>query len=295
MGRTLLQSFTQGLSPWPLPSVGAELRLWFRASLGVTTDSAGLVERWVDLSGEASHVLQSDPLLQPVLTAAGVDSPAFLSFSGDEWLRSVPTDVLGSSPDATVLLVIAPDATQLEHAVVAGAEGDWNVGPLVEYVGGTAGNRFGLVSSLPSQQVDGLEATVGLIAGQFQLLVFVRASGTQSGYLNGAFQGSETYSTPWSGAFRPFVIGSVEGNNFGFRGRVAEIRIYGRALSLVERVQVESELASQYGLPGGQIVDTDGDGLSDAEEVVLGTNRLSPDHPDVALQVTMPAENTSEP
>lgn len=38
--------------------------------------------------------------------------------------------------------------------------------------------------------------------------------------------------------------------------------------------------------------DTDGDGLSDAQEDILGTNKVFPDHPDVQLQVFEPAKRT---
>jgi hypothetical protein len=295
VGRTLSESFVQGVSPWPLPGVSTGLRLWFRANLGVTKDASSRVESWVDLSGRGTHLVQSNTLFQPIWTAASVSSPAALNFEGNEWLRSLPADVFGSNPDVTVMLVIAPEALQAEHAVVAGTEGEWAVGPLVEYVGGAAANRFGLLSSVPPQLVDGADATVGLVAEEFQLVEYVRAAGTLSSYLNGAFQGSEDYTTIWADALRPFVVGGLKDTSYGFRGRVAEVRIYSRALGAAERVEVELELATHYGLPGGQLIDTDGDGLSDAEEIALGTNRLVPDHPDVGLEVTLPAKQVVEP
>ena len=40
VGRTLLQSYQQSLSPWPTATVSSGLKAWYRADLGVTKDAA---------------------------------------------------------------------------------------------------------------------------------------------------------------------------------------------------------------------------------------------------------------
>jgi hypothetical protein len=54
-------------------------------------------------------------------------------------------------------------------------------------------------------------------------------------------------------------------------------------------------LAARYSVPVGSIQDSDGDGLSDADEDLRGTNKFQADHPDVQLVVTQPAKRVSAP
>jgi len=293
VGRTLLQSFNQGVSPWSTPIVSAGLRAFYRASLGVTMSGSNSVITWADLSGNSAHLRQLVTTLQPSFVQAVPATNATVEFSGTSLLRAVAADYSDDGGDVTLVAVVRPEQLQADHAVVFGFDGEWFDGPLMGYTGGVAMDRFGLVTSEASGGVTGERSSASLSSESLQLVEYVKAGASFSTYLNGSYQGGETAQTIWNSVARSIVVGGVQDGVHGFRGRVAELRIYNRGLSDLERQQVESEVALRYQLSLGSVADSDGDGLSDAEEAALGTDGRQPDHPDVELQVTLPVERSS--
>ncbi len=81
VGRTLQESYNQGLSPWPSATVSAGLQSWYRADLGVTKDSSNNVSQWADLSGNGVHVSQPTATAQPVWNANGAGSEPVVQFN----------------------------------------------------------------------------------------------------------------------------------------------------------------------------------------------------------------------
>ena len=75
----------------------------------------------------------------------------------------------------------------------------------------------------------------------------------------------------------PVYLGgsTIAGNNF--KGKVAEVLIYNRVLTPIERAKVECYLAQRLGLPLDLNSDWDGDGLTLAQELALGTDPFNPD------------------
>ena len=67
-----------------LPSVASgTLQLWLKADTGVTTNSAGLVNLWQDLSGNSNNAAQATASLQPTLAfAAGLGGKPVVRFNG---------------------------------------------------------------------------------------------------------------------------------------------------------------------------------------------------------------------
>ncbi|MEO6004467.1 MAG: putative Ig domain-containing protein [Opitutus sp.] len=296
VGRTLLQSYSAGLSPWPVPTVQAGLRAWFRAGLGAALAANNQVATLVDLSGTGAHLRQASAQIQPrwIAPVPGVQA-ATISFNGASMLRSTGIDVLQGSADLSVFVVLSPIPVQDSHAVVVGLDGDWMVGPAMEFVGGVASDRYGLVSTNASGGTAGDVSSASLAPGRPQLASFIKAGATMSSHLDGVLQASEIYGGAWVSGIRDLVLGAVQQAAHGFGGEVAEVRIYNRGLSPSERLLVENELKSRYAISGGGWVDTDGDGLSDAEELALGTDLLVPDHPDLQLEVTLPAKSSVTP
>jgi hypothetical protein len=130
---------------------------------------------------------------------------------------------------------------------------------------------------------------VALTTGQAQIVTVVKAGAAASTFRNGVSVG--TVAVPIG--VTPVVGKLALGERLS--AQVAEILVYNRALSAAERTQIESALSERYSIPVGSVPDTDGDGLSDAQEDALGTNKFQADHPDVQLVVTAPTKRIANP
>jgi hypothetical protein len=91
VGRTILQSYQQGLSPWPAPTVASGLQAWYRADKGVVTDSSNNVSQWTDLSGSGYHVFQTvGSSREPLLVSGALNGmcyqPNYRHILADNWV-----------------------------------------------------------------------------------------------------------------------------------------------------------------------------------------------------------------
>jgi hypothetical protein len=93
-------------------------------------------------------------------------------------------------------------------------------------------------------------------------------------YVNGNLDNSAELTGHILVTSEPVCIGGSDFNcgNYGFPGLIDEVAIYNRALS-------DTEISAIYsaGCAGKCKVDTDGDGLSDLQELFLGTDRNKQD------------------
>ncbi|MBX3737166.1 MAG: fibronectin type III domain-containing protein [Candidatus Didemnitutus sp.] len=271
VGRTLLQSYQQGLSPWPAPTVSAGLRAWYRADKGVIKDENNRISQWTDLSGQGLHVLQmADPGRQPLLTNNALNGQPAVSFDSAQLLLQTPraVDVQGSGDDRTLIVVLRPAAQQTGEMTILDEQwGEPSYNPALRTVGGNnqvsllwMGNEIAGVRSVPQ---------FNLTAGEVQILSAVKNGATASSYLNGVGLGSNLQDdATLSHAPGYWAIGNrPNAPYYGFQGEIAEVLIYNRALTETERQQVETALTTKYVNP-----DADGDGLLDTwEDQHLGT------------------------
>lgn len=282
VGRTLVQSQQQGLSPWPAPGVTSGLRAWYRAGLGVVYDAGGNVSRWTDLSGRGGHVVQSTTSGQPIWVANTIGGKPVVQFSGaQKLLTGVSVDLQNGSNDITIVAVLRTTTGQIAGSeVFSYGETSPGTGLIAE-----TATRFDL------HWFDGASAEqrspyATLTTGQPEVLTVTKQGATASIFHNGAAGGSATVTAAMTPAIAKLAIGQR------LFGQIAEILVYNRALSSSERTQIETTLASRYSVPIGSIPDTDGDGVSDADEDLLGTNKYQADNSAVQLVVTSPAKRT---
>lgn len=274
VGRTLLQSFQQSLSPWPAATVKTGLRAWYRADLGVTKDGTNRVGQWADLSGTGFHVVQPTTTRQPAWTAAGPGGFPAVQFDGiDTVLKSVMADVQQGSDDLTVIAVLAPSSTQQNGAspLDTGLEEYHGFG-IEQDIAGT--NQYHLrwmgTSGHWSGHNGGL--MVNTVAGSGQVVSFVKGGLRQNAYRDGVLHGTDATEMAMLPTASRIGVGAANSDQKYYSGQIAEILVYNRALSDAERVQVEAAMISRYGLN-----DADGDGLSDAWELKqLGTLSYGP-------------------
>jgi hypothetical protein len=269
VGRTLLQSFQQDLSPWPEPKVADGLQTWYRSDLSaaISKDSSDSVSRWLDGSGRGRHMVQSNPAVQPLWLASVNNGKPAVEFGAGEHLKTALTDIYEGSNDFTVIALVLPDSTQpstdpvlLDHDALGSA------GLSVRQFSGGYGARWRNVSDTVWHGHTG--ALVPIASTSIPSVVsFVKSAGTQSAYLDSAFVAQQTY--PVESIKKPFAELSIGGAvgvlTSYFSGKVIEVYIYNRSLTTQERAKVESNLAARYSLSYDP--DEDGDGLPDPWEM----------------------------
>jgi Concanavalin A-like lectin/glucanases superfamily/Fibronectin type III domain len=263
VGRTLLQSYQQGLSPWPAPVVASGLQAWYRADEGVVADGSGNVSQWSDLSGSGYHVYQAQTALEPQLISNVMNGNPVMQFgaSGGQILTTpVVEDLEGSgNGDMTIIVVMSPGATQSGPTAILNfglTTGGWNLGLI-----GNGNDQWGLVLPTSSGGQQQCQAPA-LTASEVQV-VSEEASGTNSNvYVNGALAASGTIAgsaPPFTGAL---AVGNVIQYPNAYNGRIAEILVYNRALSDSERQSIEAALKAKY-----IAVDANGNGIPDSWEM----------------------------
>ncbi len=265
VGRTLLQSYQQGLSPWPAAVVASGLQAWYRADLGVSADTSNNVSQWTDLSGNGYHVAQTvNPAKEPLLVAGAMNGQPAVQFTPQQVLNTTSVaNIEGSGSDVTVIAVVAPAASQGYGSTI--------------YSWGTDGNvAFGLSSNANNSYLlywgTGTGNTVNTptavaTAGQVQVLSEVKNGSVASAYLNGSMTGTSTVPSTMATTPATLAMGNAAYPYYGFTGQVAEVLVYNRALSDAERQSVEAALTAKYVNP-----DSNGNGIPDSWEMqYLGT------------------------
>ncbi len=297
MAGTLFQYYQQGLVPQlQIPPVSAGLRAWYQAGTGIFfSDSPQYpppIRLWADLAGNGFHLAQSDSAAQPVYLSYEDSTPHMLFGSGQRMVGAAG-DVLVDSTDLTVFALINPAGAQTDGAVVA-ALGDGTAGGFTLHQNGSGLNQYVLTwRRAADQSVQGGSVPVSVVAGQLQLVTFVKHGAIQSGFLDGGLQATGTVAVDLQPAGTGISLGGQTGQrNAGFSGEINVLLVYNRALSATEQGRVEDALLEQYhlgdtdqnGLPDrwerqyfGQTgvdpeADPDGDGLSNRQERQYGTN-----------------------
>lgn len=102
-----------------------------------------------------------------------------------------------------------------------------------------------------------------------------RAGGSRGSiYVNGVRQGSSTGAL--TEAEDGFLLGGLSGHASA-RVEIASLTVFNRRLNPAERKRAETALRQVFLDADGAAADTDNDGMSDAEETSVGTDRFVPD------------------
>ncbi len=288
VGRTILQSYQQGLSPWPTPIVTNGLHAWYRADLGVVQDSNGNVTQWTDLSGTGASVEQSNSAMYPQLASGAMNGNPAVQFNGTSSNLVTPgqVDLFQGSNDATVIVVLDPASTQQTNSVLLDGS---NASFRVDQNGGVT-NQYQLLWIGADNNIyanTGVNTAVGVP----QVLDVIKGGAAISEYLNGTLE--DTASLSWSSTPnfqlgpKAWTVGAMSNQLANFNGQIAEILFYNRALTDAERQSIEAALTAKYigsGIPNSWLLqyfgstnvnpnaDYNGNGLTVAQSYASGFN-----------------------
>ena len=211
------------------------MNLWLRADVGVVADSDGNISRWQDLSGSGNDATQSTAGSQPTLVPNSLNGLPSVNFnpSKSEWF-SLPDVLNGASAgEAFVVVKAVSDSPSWPRSLWGfGSSYPSNDGNIYENFG--SNTQYNLGS--PAFGIDQyLVYNVSAQPGQWLAQI--------DGATVASFGGNTVYfsSTPYLGC------SSWAGGNC-FDGNIAEIIVYGYALTPQERGEVDAYFQEKYDL-----------------------------------------------
>ena len=231
-GATTISNGTVRLDQSGTGSPVSGMLYWLDASDSGTlaVNASNRVSQWSDKSGNSQHFTQAAAARQPLLVANALSGKPVLRFDG-----VTNRLVLGSSTSPQTVFIVNRVASG------SGLRGIWGLNQAdtgLRMASATAwqqpgnANDFGNPAG-SAMYINGAEASA-FTAGAAHLLEVARSSST-------------TYASTGLGDY--FASGSVSPRPFS--GDLAEVLVYGRALSVAERQQVEAYLALKWlGGPG---------------------------------------------
>jgi len=226
------------------PPVTDGLKFWVDASDAstVTTNAAGLVEQWNDLSGAGNHVAQTDSTKRPVFNPAGLDGKPSLSFNSTNVLFKSGSLLCYSNHTA---FLVAKATSHTENDMLgSGGTGAGDILIMhyrqVNFV--FRGHYWGVSGVATKDSAINTAVSVPLVYAQ-------RMSGTALElFRNGTRDAVQPFSS-FSPNKKGIVLGyRSTGGSSGkcFAGELSEVLIYERALSDAERAQVEEYLVEKW-------------------------------------------------
>ncbi|HWN09733.1 MAG TPA: fibronectin type III domain-containing protein [Pyrinomonadaceae bacterium] len=269
---------TDEAPPFPLD----DLELWLKPDVGVTTNTyfkstadVSVVSSWADQSGNGRHASQATLGSRPIYRAGDLNGNPTLEFNGSSDFLTFNLPVNGET-EMTIFLVAkntevqAAGASEAERAALFWNEtASWGtiyLSPFqatIPFRFGTtqSGNRF--IYTRPAS-----------IAGAWSITTAVKSNTVDYLFVNGAQVMIQTGRLPTIAGCQ--AVGNIgRGYNFNtyFYGKYAEILIYFRALTVLEREQVENYLAEKY-FSGGS--DPEADTTPPTAPTDLVVNPFSP-------------------
>jgi hypothetical protein len=207
-------------------------KLWLRADAGVTGSSN--VSTWADQGPANRSATSSDG---PSLMPASVNGNPVLRFNGNSDQLTIAGGIFGGNSYTGGELYVVARANQAQNGtVVAEQVAPGSVSAALPYGDGTARWNAGSAA---------LQASWGGQTGQPYLWSMRNGAAGDKPfaiYRNGALLTGDQSSGSFTGTNQDLVIGR------NFAGDIAEVAIYGSALTAQQHARVQSYLALKYGI-----------------------------------------------
>lgn len=217
----------------------ANMLLWLDANdttgTGSTVSNGTRVSTWKDKSGQGNDAVFASGVIPATIAANG--SSKVLQFNNSVY--SLPLTVPN---DAYTMFVVQRTssyggsyiqrALQQDNTLVMGTDPDGNVADFTSAAGSWAGVDVALVESISSSE--------------FLINSITQSSGTLQPSINGSLTASLAQLT---GPLNALTIGgSILDPGVYLQGKIAEVMIFGRALTTSQRETVEGYLAWKWGI-----------------------------------------------
>lgn len=227
------------------------LVVWLRADTAAFSNGQA-VATWQDTSGRGNHATQPTTGQRPVFTTNAINGLPALSFTrSSSHQLFLPTGAFNGMNDLSnfTFFAIARWTGGVQSGLFGGYRGanNTNSGSAVLEISNSGGNlRLRLPPSLETN------SAAAATLNQWHLLgaSMDQTAGKSSMFRDGSLlvEGSGTTGTTALANYERLPVGSSFDNNRTFGGQIAEVMIYNRALSALERASLERHLAAKYNL-----------------------------------------------
>jgi hypothetical protein len=229
-------------------SVTTDLQLWLKADAGVTLNSSGGVAQWDDQSGNANHAVQATETLAPANVPNAQNGRPVLRFDGvDDYLSVASSASLSFAGDLTTFFVVRFSDFATYRAVWAKTAGNLPA-PTDFYTLPGSGRPQVYRGNGTTASLGAYASPVALTAGSYLTVGFSMEGTTCTHYLASQPTGSGTIAAMTADTGAPVLIGTRGDLFTKMKGEIAEILIYSRALTALERAAVADYLAQKYGI-----------------------------------------------
>jgi hypothetical protein len=228
------------------PTNNSSLKLWLVGD----NESAGSVGTWDDLSGNGNNATQADSAQQPTAVTNVVNGHTVLRADGTSDQMSIASNPLTGASGGTLVVVFKQDADPPSVGANTGG------GPI---------SRLGSDAATPGDHwpwtdgniYDGSMSTARKTVGNpttslasWAVISIVSAASDYRFYINGTLFYSTASNTVGFSGSAPLLFWSTDsgGGIYYFKGDVAEVLAYNRALSTTERQAAEDYAGTKYGI-----------------------------------------------
>jgi regulation of enolase protein 1 (concanavalin A-like superfamily) len=224
------------------------LRAWFRADQGVSGSGVG-VQRWADQSGGGVDAVQASEGRRPVVVEDAVGGRPAVMFDGADDFLTFPLGLNGWSQMTMVVVSAASDLAMTgswngaERAPLFWNETAWwgavHLSPFDAHVR----YRFGTEepNNLPGF------ARPQALGGRFSVTMARKDAGHESLFVDGQLAMEQSGRRAALSGIHPVGnLGRGFNDNTFFRGKIAEVFVYDRAIGATERAQLEQYLQDKY-------------------------------------------------
>jgi hypothetical protein len=233
-------------------TVTNDLALWLRADAGVTTNESGVVLQWDDQSTNANNAVAVSETQGPVITANGLNNRPVLRFDGvDDYLDVLDSESLSFTGDLTTLFVIRFADFANYNAVWAKTVGNFPAPTDLYTVPDGAGGARNLRvyrGNGTATDLSTVDTAQPLRPDAFAVLGVDIQGETLTHYFNGQANGSGSVNPNTADGNTSLKIGSRGDLFTKLKGDIAEMLVYSRALSAVERSNAFNYLQTKYNL-----------------------------------------------
>lgn len=208
------------------------LQLWLKAD-SLTQAGGTAVSQWDDQSGNSNNATQGTASNKPVLQTSVLNGKPVVRFSAaSKHYVSVP-DVPSLDPSQVSVIAVAKRASGTASAMIAGKGTGYslrmsNLTTANSYINGNIANNSASVQS-----------------GAFNVLASVYNQIENRIYSNGSAGTPTSYSTAIPANSNALTVGGLAAAN-NFDGDIAEVLVYSRPLSDVERAELELYFLEKY-------------------------------------------------
>lgn len=211
-----------------------------------TQSSGSAVAAWTDSSGNGNDASQTNSSNKPTVSSVSANGLPTIAFNGTSQFLQLPSNIANFSSGASIYVLARPTGMPVTNT------------RMIDFGSGTFNGSNSFALGEPSTSTAGLfvfdsvgnwtRADATMTIGDFQLFEAIHNGASTATVYNNGVAGTPNNSMYGisSATKTNNYIGQFTAGGAYFQGQIAEILVFSRALTAVERANVNAYLLSTY-------------------------------------------------